>query len=256
MTPAGLSRILVALTFLLVFWGGQVTTTLSGDSVPSWPASFFIPKDAPQVWELGHRWIAGTVGLVTVGLCIWTLSRVRRPLPRRLAVWAAVLVVVQSLVGGRRVLLGESHSNVWPIIHTLLAQGFLATVVALACSLGPERPAIEGGGRWVRRRAVALAVVTWIQAGLGAVLRHETQDRNQWGLVAHLAGAMAVIIFAVRLLVPIQQQSGDAAALFRVPARFIGLALVAQLALGLSAWVVTHTPQGYVNPTDVRSLVL
>jgi cytochrome c oxidase assembly protein subunit 15 len=248
-----LSFILVGLTFLLIFWGGQVTTTLSGDSVPSWPSSFFIPADAAQVWELGHRWIAGVVGLVTVGLAIWILARDRRALPRRLGVAAAVLVIVQALVGGVRVRLGETHSNVWPIVHTLLAQGFLACVIALSVSLRHDEPQAEGT-RWARRRAFALAVVTWLQAGLGAVLRHETQDRDRLGLVLHLSGAMLVIIFAIRLLAPIHEQATQNARL-RWPARLIAAGLAGQLILGLSAWVTTHTAEGYVNPTDVRSLV-
>ena len=97
--------------------------------------------------------------------------------------------------------MGESHSNAWPILHTLLAQGFLACVVALACVLREPGPPAEVGG-WVRRRALALAIMIWIQAGLGALLRHETQEKNQWGLVLHLGGAMLVIIFAVRLVAP------------------------------------------------------
>src|SRR5262245_3440054 len=148
-----LSAILVALTFLLVFWGGQVTTTDSGDSVPSWPASFFIPKDTPQVWELGHRWIAGTVGVLAVALCVWVLRKESRALPRKLAIAAAILVVVQAVVGGVRVLTVEKHVNA--VVHALLAQGFLATVVALACSLRAGPPASAGNDvvHWPARRS-------------------------------------------------------------------------------------------------------
>jgi cytochrome c oxidase assembly protein subunit 15 len=250
-----LSAILVVLTFLLVFMGGQVTTTDSGDSVPSWPASFFIPKDAPQVWELGHRWFAATVGALTVALAIWVLARERRSLPRKLAIAAAVLVVVQAIVGGVRVLKVDKH--VIAVVHALLAQGFLACVVALASALRRSaEPAGAGGAQWPARRAFALAIVTWIQAGLGAILRHETRTTNRWGLVLHLAGAFLVIVFAVRLIVPLQERlKGDPR--FVGPSRGISLALVLQLILGLSAWATTHTSAGYVNPspTSAASLV-
>jgi cytochrome c oxidase assembly protein subunit 15 len=280
-----LAAVLVALTFVLVFWGGQVTTTLSGDSVPTWPASFFVPKDAPQTWELGHRWIAGAVGLVTLVLCVVVLRRGRRGLRQRLAVGASGLVVVQALVGGIRVLAGEAHSNAWPIVHTLLAQAFLACVVALAASLrswpagagGPSRtgapepdrrlppafggsleegPARAGGPDvgGIGARARTLAAVTWVQAGLGAVLRHETQDRNHIGLVLHVAGAMIVIVFAVRLIALVRDRAHDDRR-FRVLVHALAAAVALQIVLGLSAWVTTHTAEGYLNPTDARSLV-
>src|SRR5262245_21866519 len=133
MTRPRLAAILVALTFLLIFMGGQVTTTDSGDSVPSWPASFFIPKDMAQVWELGHRLFAGTVGVIAVGLCIWTLAREQDVVVRRTAIAVAALVVIQAIVGGIRVLSKEKH--VKAVVHALLAQAFLATVVALAALL-------------------------------------------------------------------------------------------------------------------------
>jgi heme A synthase len=252
MTPARLAKVLVGLTFFLIFWGGQVTTTLSGDSVPAWPSSFFVPKDMPQVWELGHRWIAGTVGLVAIALCISTLRADRRPLPRKLTIAAAVLVVVQALVGGVRVLMGEEHSNVWPVVHAMLAQGFLATVVATSVALLPVSP--HAGAPGVRGRGFALAVMAWVQAVLGAVLRHETQDKNPWGLFLHIGGAFLVIVFAVRLIAAIKEEHpGDRR--FQIPSHLVAAALVAQLALGLAAWTTTHTASGYVNPTDVRSLI-
>jgi cytochrome c oxidase assembly protein subunit 15 len=250
-----LSTILVILTFLLIFMGGQVTTTDSGDSVPSWPASFFWPKGMAQWWELGHRWFAGAVGLVAIGLAVWVLRSERNPLARKLAVAAAVLVVIQAIVGGVRVLTVEKH--VKAVVHALLAQAFLAIVVALATVLRRQpAPVLHGPehARWPWRRASALAVVTWIQAGLGAVLRHETRDKNPWGLALHLGGAMLVIVFAVRLVVPIQEHLKHDPRFLR-PARWIAAAIFGQLALGLGAWTTTHTSTGYVNPTDVSSLV-
>jgi cytochrome c oxidase assembly protein subunit 15 len=252
-----LSAVLVGLTFFLIFWGGQVTTTLSGDSVPTWPSSFFIPQDAPQLWELGHRWIAGVVGLVTLWLCVMVLRSDHRPACRKLVIAAAVLVVVQALVGGVRVRLGESHHNAWPIAHTLLAQSFLAVVVALAAALrhagAPAHPNPAAVSE-AFRRGWTLVGVTWLQAGLGAVLRHETQAKNQLGLVLHVAGAMLVIIAAVRLIATINAHlAGDLR--FKVPAHLLFAAMAVQIILGLSAWVTTHTPDGYVNPTDASSLV-
>lgn len=259
-----LSAILVALTFLLIFWGGQVTTTDSGDSVPPWPASFFIPKNTAQIWELGHRWIAGTTGLVAVALCVWILKRERRQLPRRLAIAAVVLVVIQALIGGLRVKIVDKH--VVAVVHALMAQAFLATAVALASALrqpafaGPPcfgEPPVAGQSqpiRWAAHRAFALAAITWVQTAFGAVLRHETRTHNKLGLVLHLAGAFLVIIFAIRLIVPIQERLKEVR-WFRNAGRVVAAALVIQLVLGLAAWTTTHKDSGYVNPTDVSSLI-
>jgi heme a synthase len=267
-----LAAILVALTFVLIFWGGQVTTTDSGDSVPPWPASFFIPKNTAQMWELGHRWIAGTTGVVAVILCVWILAREPRALPRRLAIAAVVLVVVQALIGGLRVKIVDKH--VVAVVHALIAQAFLATCVALASSLRPwvSGPLASAGPpcfgtppvdapasaaqpiRWAAHRAFGLAVLTWIQTGFGAVLRHETRTHNKIGLVLHLAGAFLVIVFAVRLIVPIQERLKDGP-WFRNAGRAVAAVLVLQLVLGLAAWTTTHTDSGYVNPTDVSSLI-
>lgn len=252
MTPARLAKILVALTFFLIFWGGQVTTTLSGDSVPTWPASFFIPQDMPQVWELGHRWIAGVVGAVAAVLCVWTLMRDQRPLPRKMTIAALTLVVVQALVGGYRVWGKEAHSNAVPVVHALLAQAFLATVVATAAVLAARRDGAAAPE--VRRRAFTLAVIAWLQGILGAILRHVTQDREPWGLFLHIGGALLVIVFAIRLMSWVKEDhQGDPR--FRLPVLLIGAALLAQLALGLAAWTTTHTAAGYVNHTDIRSLI-
>jgi heme A synthase len=229
-----------------------VTTTDSGDSVPPWPASFFIPKDTAQMWELGHRWIAGATGLVAVGLCIWVLAREPRALPRRLSVAAAVLVVVQAVVGGVRVLAAEKHIR--SVIHAMLAQAFLACAVALASSLRAPQASSSEPVRWASHRAFALAVITWIQTGLGAVLRHETRTTNKIGLVLHLAGAFLVIVFTIRLIVPIQERLKDSP-WFRGAGRAFAAALVLQLILGLAAWTTTHTDSGYVNPKDVSSLI-
>jgi len=103
-------------------------------------------------------------------------------------------------------------------------------------------------------RARTLALVTWLQAGLGAVLRHETQNKNQIGLVLHIVGAMLVIIVGVRLITVVNERLRENPR-FHAPAHMIAAALALQIILGLSAWVTTHTPQGYVNPTDIRSLV-
>jgi len=64
-----------ACTFILLLAGALVTSTGSSLAVPDWPLSFgkFFPEMKGGVlFEHGHRMIAGTVTLLTLGLAIYT----------------------------------------------------------------------------------------------------------------------------------------------------------------------------------------
>ena len=69
----------MAATLLLVAAGGMVTSTSSGLSVPDWPTTyghqmFTFPLEQMVggiFYEHGHRLIASTVGLLTIGLVIF-----------------------------------------------------------------------------------------------------------------------------------------------------------------------------------------
>lgn len=245
-------------TFGIIFVGAQVTTTLAGDSVPTWPASFFFPRNPHQWAELGHRWIAGPTGVLAVVLGCVVARRDPRAIVRKWAVAAAVAVVVQALVGGRRVLLGETHGNGWPVLHTLLGQTFLAMTTGLALVLGRSwnadaRPAIGDGAVRLERRARALLGVVFAQAFLGAILRHVVQDRHPAAILAHAAGAVAVVVAAFLAGDDALREAGPAPRL-RKPALTLFALLGAQLLLGISAWAVTHVEGGYRNPQDATSL--
>ena len=90
-------------TFLLLIAGGLVSTTESGLACPDWPLcqGQFIPKmiDGKQ-FEHTHRLVASFVATMTFGLCA-LLFKYRRSdcLLTRLGVAAALLVIVQALLG-------------------------------------------------------------------------------------------------------------------------------------------------------------
>ena len=73
--------ILVAVcTLFLVVAGGLVTSNDAGLSVPDWPLSYgkLMPKmEGGILFEHGHRMVATTVGMLTIGLAIW-LSRAEK----------------------------------------------------------------------------------------------------------------------------------------------------------------------------------
>jgi cytochrome c oxidase assembly protein subunit 15 len=174
-------RLLVAATLLLVTAGGMVTSTSSGLSVPDWPTTygysmFSFPFDKMVggiFYEHGHRLIATTVGVLTIGLVVWQWRVEPRAWVRRLGVIALVAVIVQGLLGGLTViyLLPAAVS----IGHAGLAQIFfcLTIVIALVTSRSWRAPAAAPmDDRSARRRLVALAIAVYAQILLGATMRH------------------------------------------------------------------------------------
>ena len=74
---ARFAKLVVALTFLLIFIGGHTTTAGAGMAFPDWPLSHGSVN--PNGWwndmmmrlEHGHRWTAGPTGLLIGALCAW-----------------------------------------------------------------------------------------------------------------------------------------------------------------------------------------
>jgi len=166
-------------TGLLLIAGGLVTSTGSGLAVPDWPLSFgrvFPKMEGGVLFEHGHRLVAATTGLLTIGLTAWFALRERRVWARRLA-WIAILAVVaQGLLGGLTVLL--RLPPVVSVLHACLAQGFFCVVLLLA--VGTSKRFVEGSPEPLRHdagvpvwtlAAVSTALV-FSQLVLGAVMRH------------------------------------------------------------------------------------
>src|SRR5213079_182823 len=110
MTPLWLrnfTKFVAAATLFLIFAGAMVTSTGSGLAVPDWPLSYgrlMPPMVGGIFYEHGHRMVATTVGLLTIGLVIWLTRREPRAWVRRLG-WAALAAVVaQGVLGGLTVI--------------------------------------------------------------------------------------------------------------------------------------------------------
>src|SRR3979490_2847180 len=83
--------------------GGLVTSKDAGLSVPDWPLSYgslMPPMEGNIVYEHGHRMVATTVGLLTIGLAIWLTRAERRRWLRILGWIALAAVIVQGVLGG------------------------------------------------------------------------------------------------------------------------------------------------------------
>jgi cytochrome c oxidase assembly protein subunit 15 len=163
----------------LICIGGIVTSENAGMSVPDWPSSygynmFYFPW---QQWvggvffEHSHRLVGSGVGTLTYILTIWLFFQERIWL-RWLGVAAAIMVSIQGLLGGLRVI--EMNSTIG-IFHAALAQIFFVTMALIA--LFTSRWWIEFRGEFTAPqwtgRALAICGLIFLQLLLGATMRHE-----------------------------------------------------------------------------------
>jgi cytochrome c oxidase assembly protein subunit 15 len=175
------ARLLVAATLVLVAAGGMVTSTDSGLSVPDWPTtygesmfSFPASKMVGGIfYEHGHRLIATTVGILTVGFIVFLWRVESRWWVRRLGMIALGAIILQGILGGITVLyfLPDAIS----ISHAGLAQLFFCLTVSLALFTSPTwrvplaTPVDDGR---LRRRMIVLTALVFGQVLLGATMRH------------------------------------------------------------------------------------
>ena len=178
---AGLHRFalfLACYTPFLLLAGALVTSTGSSLAVPDWPLSFgtLFPKmQGGVLFEHGHRLIAGSVALLTVGLAI-TIQRIERRLWVKKLGWSALAaVLLQAVLGGMTVLL---HLPTWiSVSHAGLAQIYFCLVVTLALvtskSWIEEKPhrLVDRPGS-IRKWATWTTVLVYFQIIVGAITRH------------------------------------------------------------------------------------
>jgi protoheme IX farnesyltransferase len=191
--------LLAAATFLLIIAGASVTSNRAGLAVPDWPETYSQPMwrfplhkmVGGILYEHSHRLIASVVGLLTTALALWAFFGQRDVAIRRLGIAALAAVLLQGLLGGLTVkfLLPPSVS----IAHAALAQAFFCITIALALVTSNFHP-IESSGR-TRGLSLAMTVAVYVQLILGAAIRH-----SERGVVAHVVGAVAVVILAVLLM--------------------------------------------------------
>jgi len=219
-----------------------VTSTGSGDAIPTWPLSWgrLAPADStPAVWiEQNHRYLAGIVGLLVGILMIWVRKTEDRPWVRRWAYVAFGAVVAQALIGGFRIFEGARGASA--IVHAVFGQAVFCIMVALSFFLSPEwRKTVEDEGAAQARRVGLFTVAfAFLQLVAGAVTRHTGA-----GIAVHLAGAVLVLLFATvfssRLMTTTLKSGGH----------FLMFLLAVQVILGLSSW--SATSGGAVRALDV-----
>ena len=162
-------------TALLVFAGGLVTSTGSALSVPDWPLSYgtvFPPMVGNVRFEHGHRLVAASVGMLTLGLAVWLWRREPRRAVRRLGLLALGAVVLQGLLGGLTVLLLLPPPV--SVAHACLGQTFFCLVVAIALVTSPgwRRAAVAPARPPLPALAAVLTGLVYLQLLVGATMRH------------------------------------------------------------------------------------
>ena len=230
--PRRLAVIAAGFTLLLILAGGFVTSTGSGDAIPTWPLSWgrLAPVDStPAVWiEQNHRYLAGIVGLLVGVLMIWVRKTEERAWVRRWAYIAFGAVVAQALIGGLRIF--EGAQGVSAIVHAVFGQVVFCAMVALTLFLAPSwrRPEEDEGAAQARRIGSLTVVFAFLQLVAGAVTRHTGA-----GIAVHLVGAGLVLLhatlFASRLMTTRLRAGGH----------FLMFLLAVQVILGLVSWSAT-----------------
>src|SRR6186713_2544534 len=138
--------------FVLVLLGAFTTSIGAGMVFADWPLSngSLNPAgwmdDLAMFAEHSHRLSAGVMSTVTIVLAVWLWRTEDRAWVRKLAIFAVVLVLVQALVGGLRVLLDHRHvamvdtsvGRLFAMLHACLAQLFVCNLIAitLSCTSG------------------------------------------------------------------------------------------------------------------------
>ena len=173
--------------FVLVTLGAFTTTIGAGMAFLDWPLSNGSVN--PEGWltdmamfaEHSHRLTGTVMGVFAIGLAVWLHRTVARRWLRQLGWWALGIVIIQGLIGGKRVLLDATQvpgfdmslGQMLRVPHGVLAQIYVCILVAIA--LGCSRRWIEGVapvGPRVRSAAVACVALLLVQLTVAVFMRH------------------------------------------------------------------------------------
>lgn len=227
-----------AMVVVLILAGGLVTTTETGDTIPTWP--HWRGKLHGGMWvEMSHRFLGMLVGLMALGLAVGVQRRDPRKGLRKLVWLAFAGVVVQGLLGYLRVRYPEAGPSqaFTAIVHAVFAQlvfcAFIAAAAATSRTWERSRPVEDARGV-----GIAATIAAFLQLVVGAVARH-----TGIGLEAHVAGGILVLVLAAvfvsRLLLSPLHKAGV----------LLAAILVAQVLLGILTWALTRT-DGFSRTTE------
>ncbi len=230
-------------TYVLMVFGGIVTSTGSGLGCPDWPLChgqllpFQIKEEFPtppapavvetelQPWiEQTHRILGGITGVLMIASLV-SVWRGYRGFPRKGMVWIFVLLILEALLGMRVVvteapLLKEFLHYVYTTSHLILSVIILSGLVFVIHS-------VKGSsGETKFPFPEALYLIVMFQVLVGILVRYvKAADFNQFSYFLHITLGMALLILCLY-------------AVLREPSResYITLGLIAlQIAAGVGS---------------------
>lgn len=176
-----------AWVFVLVTLGAFTTTIGAGMAFPDWPLSN--GSINPEGWleniamfaEHSHR-LSGTImGLITIVIAVWLQQREARRWVRQLGWTAVAIVIIQGLIGGKRVLLDSINvagfdmtlGQMLRIPHGVLAQVYVCALIFIVAALSrswiEKSTPVAAGTRRVGLICVGLLL---LQLVIAASMRH------------------------------------------------------------------------------------
>ena len=250
--------------FLLIVAGGLVTSRDAGLAVPDWPLAFG-QLNPPRWWQIdnvrtehGHRILAFLVASLTAVLAGLTVRSGIGGAARKLAIAAAVLVLIQAGLGGLRVL---QLSLDLAMIHAWMAQMYFGVLVALATVTSKAwaapclPPIADARSAGLAGLAPLTTVVIVLQLVAGIFLRHHGESiRPLLGhpvFYLHVASALLLLFMAAALASSDRDQT-------TAPARSAQMLLamiVLQILLGIATWLATETMTGDRQATMIEAWI-
>ncbi len=242
--------ITIFFTVVLLGWGAVVTSIEAGMAVPDWPTTFdsIDPLNPTPGWykipavlaEHGHRVMGMIVGALTLILALWTFVADPRSWMKKVGLTALLLVIVQGVLGGLRV--------VWisldlAVVHACTAQLYFATLVAMALFTTPswlQAKHVLGDNKEAnsfRRIALITAALLYGQIIIGAILRHPGGGSDPALAGLHILGA-CVVFAMVFLTIKAAKKAGPGKELVSKMSHGLAGILTLQIILGLIAYVV------------------
>ena len=258
-------------TFPLIWAGGLVTSTDAGMAVPDWPNTygynmfsypfeswFFGPWDL--FIEHGHRLLGSTAGLVAIMLMISTFRNTSNGCLRWMSVFALLLVILQGLLGGVRVLAAD---RILAMVHGCVGPAFFAFSAAFATVLyqnsrlaktqEPEDNRSDFNSSkgepnsTLRRLAICLTAGSFLQLVLGANMRHieESASFHWFRLLVVLHVVFATIVLLLAIATIFAQRLSGRGNVIRTSSRLVMVFVLIQYGLGVGTWITKyHWPFG------------
>ena len=123
---------------VLLFAGGFTTSIKAGMAFLDWPLSngSVNPKgwltETDKLAEHSHRLLGMKIGLLSIGILLWTYVRESRDWVRKLSRILVLVVILQGILGGARVRFDQLNIM---SDHNLIAQSF-----AISCLWSNDSP--------------------------------------------------------------------------------------------------------------------